>query len=1095
MIKRKTLMIFVIFVFLFLFISAVSAEENVSCIEDAGTDIVKIDENTKTFCDLSKEIEDAPDGSVINLTSDYVYDSGDKSGIVINKSITINGNNHKIDGNSQSRIFRTFEGNITLNNLILINGYSNHGGAIYNDNTIILNNVIFKNNHAEEGGAIYSGFDSHREDIQTCINNCIFDGNFAKSGASIYVFSVYHSPDDEDIDDDSDYNDSYDDLNGSDFNESYDDENSSYMDEEDYDEEPVILDAVIIKDSIFKNTDNCSKGLIFFNIPRPIKIINSAFANSTSIYGTAFTSNGGAELSCFNCSFENLHADISGGAICGRGITCLFENCSFVNTSSKSNGGAICVDCNGGNVGPVGKMKIRNCKFINAQSNYAGSIAFSGSQLNISDTIFENSSALYSGGAIYAILSELNINNSTFKNSRITSRLDNECNGGAINVFHGKLYVNDTKFINSSYNAIYSEMNEYYITNCFFNNNTEAVHSIFSKNADLYNNNYTNDALAENVSQEGYYTFIVNATGLPLNLVKNEIIVENLPSRFNACDFGWISSVKDQSISGACWVFSTCAGIEAALLKVTGIEFDLSVNNIEKNLIYPQRYCFNSEEDGGYPTVAGEYLLSWYGAISTDKEPFDPYGVITRPVIASDAIHIQDIIWFDSNVNLTRNDEIKRNILKYGAITTTMSFFFVSEYLNNETGSWYSPDFSTGNHAVCVVGWDDNYSADNFNVIPPGDGAWIIKNSYGPEIYDHGYNYVSYYDKTFFQYNENIAFIFENTQNYNKNYQTDISGLVNIVNGTYDAYKNQYTAIDDDFISAVGTYFGCENEEYTLKIYVNGKLKITQSGKAPFKGFHTVSLTKDIAVKKGDNFTVVMEKSSVPIITDFIYPTFKYHSLVRNESGWYDLSDNSTTASLKVYTKELVNLTVQINAANVNTVYNGGKYLTVTIKDVYNNVLKGVNVTIKLSNGKTKTITTDSKGQVKFLTDSLAPNTYGATITVDAFGKYIKTTSTAKIVVKKATVKLTAKAKTFKKSVKTKKYSVTFKTNKNKAMKNTKITLKVNGKTYSAKTNSKGKATFKITKLTKKGKFTATIKYAGSKYYNPKSVKAKITVR
>ena len=47
---------------------------------------------------------------------------------------------------------------------------------------------------------------------------------------------------------------------------------------------------------------------------------------------------------------------------------------------------------------------------------------------------------------------------------------------------------------------------------------------------------------------------------------------------------------------------------------------------------------------------------------------------------------------------------------------------------------------------------------------------------------------------------------FENTQNYNKNYQTDISCVVNIVNGTYDAYKNQYTAIEDDFISAFGTY-------------------------------------------------------------------------------------------------------------------------------------------------------------------------------------------------------------------------------------------------------------------------------------------------
>lgn len=62
-------------------------------------------------------------------------------------------------------------------------------------------------------------------------------------------------------------------------------------------------------------------------------------------------------------------------------------------------------------------------------------------------------------------------------------------------------------------------------------------------------------------------------------------------------------------------------------------------------------------------------------------------------------------------------------------------------------------------------------------------------------------------------------------------------------------------------------------------------------------------------------------------------------------------------------------------------------------------------------------------------------------------------------------------------------------------MKNTKVTLTVNGKIYSAKTNSKGVATFKLTKLIKKGKFTAVVKYVGNSYYNAKTVKPKITVR
>ena len=98
--------------------------------------------------------------------------------------------------------------------------------------------------------------------------------------------------------------------------------------------------------------------------------------------------------------------------------------------------------------------------------------------------------------------------------------------------------------------------------------------------------------------------------------------------------------------------------------------------------------------------------------------------------------------------------------------------------------------------------------------------------------------------------------------------------------------------------------------------------------------------------------------------------------------------------------------------------------------------------------------------------------------------KYKECSKFFKIIIKKATPKLTASAKTFKKSLKTKKYTVTLKTNQNKVMKNTKLTLKVNKKTYTATTNSKGQATFKITKLTKKGTFKATITYKGSAYYN-----------
>jgi len=56
------------------------------------------------------------------------------------------------------------------------------------------------------------------------------------------------------------------------------------------------------------------------------------------------------------------------------------------------------------------------------------------------------------------------------------------------------------------------------------------------------------------------------------------------------------------------------------------------------------------------------------------------------------------------------------------------------------------------------------------------------------------------------------------------------------------------------------------------------------------------------------------------------------------------------------------------------------------------------------------------------------------------------------------------------------------------------VTLKVNGRTYKATTNSKGVATFTL-KLTKKGTFTATTKFAGDSYYTAKTTSSKIIVK
>lgn len=205
--------------------------------------------------------------------------------------------------------------------------------------------------------------------------------------------------------------------------------------------------------------------------------------------------------------------------------------------------------------------------------------------------------------------------------------------------------------------------------------------------------------------------------------------------------------------------------------------------------------------------------------------------------------------------------------------------------------------------------------------------------------------------------------------------------------------------------------------------------------------------------------------------------------------GDRNFSKNSTSASFKVTSK------TKITASQVSVVYGNSKSLVVTLKDSNNNVLSGKKVTVKL-NGKTYSGTTNAKGQISITVPSnLKPKTYTASLSFAGDSYYFASSGSVKVVVSKGTPKIVASAKTFKKSVKIKKYTITLKNNKNKVMKSTKVTIKVNGKTYSAKTNAKGKATFKITKLTKKGNFKAVITYGGNAYYKKVTKKVNIKVK
>jgi hypothetical protein len=177
-----------------------------------------------------------------------------------------------------------------------------------------------------------------------------------------------------------------------------------------------------------------------------------------------------------------------------------------------------------------------------------------------------------------------------------------------------------------------------------------------------------------------------------------------------------------------------------------------------------------------------------------------------------------------------------------------------------------------------------------------------------------------------------------------------------------------------------------------------------------------------------------------------------------------------------------------------------GQNFTVQLVDADGNVLANKTVSIGY-NGKTLERTTDENGYASVQINLRDKNRLTFAVTFLGDDDYNATMSVYLITINQKPVTITAAAKTYKATAKTKKYTVTLKTIKGSSADGKtyfgagkKVTMKINGKTYTAKTNAKGQATFSL-KITKKGKFTAVIKYAGDTTYKSASKKVKITIK
>jgi C1A family cysteine protease len=394
----------------------------------------------------------------------------------------------------------------------------------------------------------------------------------------------------------------------------------------------------------------------------------------------------------------------------------------------------------------------------------------------------------------------------------------------------------------------------------------------------------------------------------------------SIPDYYDLRTMSRVTAVKQQVISGPCWAFATYGSLESYL--EPGEKWDFSENSL-KNLLTatsPEGFDGNPNNGGNrYKSTA--YLARWSGPVADSDDPYFPYSFASPDNLPVQK-HIQDVLFIPGRRAFLDNDEIKLAIQNYGAMYTTM-------YYNNDS---YSPTncsylysgSSKSNHAVDIVGWDDNFDKNRFPKVPPGNGAFIVKNSWGSNWGDYGYFYVSYYDSNIGQ--DNSIFMAESPDNYKFIYQYDTLGLTRLSGYSNPTgwCANVFTAKSDEILKAVSFYTVDSNCNYKIYIFTNLESNpinqfgpvFSKSGTISVVGYHTIPFDSGVQLKAGTKFSVVLKLitplRNTPIAIE--QPVVGYSSKAKANAGesfvspdgitWNDITKyyQNTNVCIKAFT-------------------------------------------------------------------------------------------------------------------------------------------------------------------------------------------------
>ena len=404
---------------------------------------------------------------------------------------------------------------------------------------------------------------------------------------------------------------------------------------------------------------------------------------------------------------------------------------------------------------------------------------------------------------------------------------------------------------------------------------------------------------------------------------------EDVPEKYDSRDvngINYITTVEDQGYSYLCWTFACIGAVESDILKhhdnITNADIDLS----EKHLAYynmhkalgardgylddDYRELVNADGDNndwifdydtGYISVGGvsdyciNLLPAWKGPV--DEVGGDAFNSVygsanlftdntSKPSEAyGGKYHVQGAINVPGNIG--NSLMLKQMIMEHGSVTIGVNAS--SKFFKDHSSTLYSTfdgeQAKTADHEVLVIGWDDNYSADNFRIRPEGDGAWLCKNSWGKVSGKDGCFYLSYYDETAAISNATAYEVaLEGDEDwYDNNYQVagfftnvvsaleDEKNMVSALSASTNPYGVFYKALGNEKLKAIGFLSLDLYQQYEIEIYLNpteeeGSISFDKDSPALVQkissisgGYHTFELDKEIELLEGDTFFVLVK--------------------------------------------------------------------------------------------------------------------------------------------------------------------------------------------------------------------------------------------